>query len=177
MFLHNISVEANFFRYPPFHMSDFSLLQNAGELPDAGNMRFGIIVTEWNRPITDALLKGALDALKACGVSESSISVRRVPGSFELVYGCSRMAQHGYIDAIIALGCVIRGDTPHFDYICSGTTEGLVHLNLEGKIPVINGVLTVNTEEQALERANRMNKGAEFAITAVKMVAYAHSFD
>lgn len=158
-------------------MSDFSLLNHTSELPDASNMRFGIVATEWNNHITDALLHNAIETLKSCGVSESSISVRRVPGSFELVYGCSRMAEHGYIDAIIALGCVIRGDTPHFDYICSGTTEGLVHLNIEGKIPVINGVLTVNNEEQALERANKMNKGAEFAITAVKMVAYAHSFD
>lgn len=158
-------------------MSDFSLLNHTSELPDASNMRFGIVATEWNNHITDVLLHNTIETLKSCGVSESSISVRRVPGSFELVYGCSRMAEHGYIDAIIALGCVIRGDTPHFDYICSGTTEGLVHLNIEGKIPVINGVLTVNSEEQALERANKMNKGAEFAITAVKMVAYAHSFD
>lgn len=158
-------------------MSDFSLLNHISELPDASNMRFGIVATEWNNHITDTLLHNAIETLKSCGVSESSISVRRVPGSFELVYGCSRMAEHGYIDAIIALGCVIRGDTPHFDYICSGTTEGLVHLNIEGKIPVINGVLTVNNEEQALERANKMNKGAEFAITAVKIVAYAHSFD
>lgn len=148
-----------------------------GNLPDASNMRFGIVATEWNNHITDLLLERAIEALKACGVNETSICVRRVPGSFELVYGCSRMAEHGYIDAIIALGCVIRGDTPHFDYICEGTTEGLVHLNLEGKIPVINGVLTVNTPEQAEERAGRMNKGAEFAITAIKMVAYAHSFD
>lgn len=158
-------------------MSTFSLIDNAGQLPDATNMRFGIVVTEWNSHITDALLNGAIKALTAAGVSESSISVRRVPGSFELVYGCSKMAQHGYVDAIIALGCVIKGDTPHFDFISSGTTQGLTQLNVEGKIPVINGVLTVNTEEQALERAGRMNKGGEFAITAIKMVDFLHSFD
>lgn len=158
-------------------MSDFSLLANAGALPDASDRRFGIVVTEWNNHITDRLLEGALEALKQASVSETSITVRRVPGSFELIYGCSKMADHGYIDAIIALGCVIKGDTPHFDYICAGTTQGLVQLNVEGKIPVINGVLTVNTEEQAVERAGRMNKGAEFAITAIKMAEYTHTFD
>lgn len=158
-------------------MSDFSLLKHAGELPDASNMRFGIVVTEWNNHITDALLEGAVKALTDAGVNEQSINIRRVPGSFELVYGCAKMAEHGYIDAIIALGCVIKGDTPHFDYICAGTTQGLVQLNVDGKVPVINGVLTVNTEEQAVERAGRMNKGGEFAITAIKMVDYMHSFD
>lgn len=158
-------------------MSDFSLINNVKELPDASNMRFGIVVTEWNNHITDALLEGAVKALTEAGVSEQSISIRRVPGSFELVYGCSRMAENGYIDAIIALGCVIKGDTPHFDYICAGTTQGLVQLNVEGKIPVINGVLTVLTEEQAIQRAGKMNKGGEFALTAIKMVEYMHSFD
>lgn len=158
-------------------MSDFSLLKNAGNLPDASNMRFGIVVTEWNNHITDALLNGAIEALKAAGVSETSITVRRVPGSFELVYGCSKMGDNGYIDAIIALGCVIKGDTPHFDYICQGTTQGLVDLNVEGKVPVINGVLTVLNEQQAIERATTMNKGGEFAITAIKMVDFVHSFD
>lgn len=158
-------------------MSDFSLINNAGELPDASEMRFGIVVTEWNNHITNRLLEGAIEALKKAGVSESSINVLRVPGSFELVYGCARMADHSYIDAIIALGCVIKGDTPHFDYICAGTTQGLVQLNVEGKTPIINGVLTVNNEEQAVERAGRMNKGGEFAITAIKMAEFKHSFD
>lgn len=158
-------------------MSDFSLINNAGQLPDASNMRFGIIVTEWNNTITDKLLNCAVETLVAAGVSEQSINIKRVPGSFELVYGCSKMAENGYIDAIIALGCVIKGDTPHFDYICAGTTQGLVQLNAEGKIPVINGVLTVLNEQQAIERANTMNKGAEFALTAIKMVEFMHSFD
>lgn len=158
-------------------MSDFSLINSIDALPDASNMRFGIVVTEWNNHITDALLAGAVKALTAAGVSEQSINIRRVPGSFELVYGCAKMAENGYIDAIIALGCVIKGDTPHFDYICAGTTQGLVQLNTEGKIPVINGVLTVLTEEQAVERAGKMNKGGEFALTAIKMVEFMHSFD
>lgn len=158
-------------------MSDFSLINNVKTLPDASNMRFGIVVTEWNNHITDALLNSAIEVLKAAGVNEQSISIRRVPGSFELIYGCAKMAQNGYIDAIIALGCVIKGDTPHFDYICAGTTQGLVQLNVEGKIPVINGVLTVLTEEQAAERAGKMNKGGEFAMTAIKMVDFMHTFD
>lgn len=158
-------------------MSDFSLINSIEKLPDASNMRFGIVVTEWNNHITDALLDGAIKALTSAGVSEQSINIRRVPGSFELVYGCAKMAENPYIDAIIALGCVIKGDTPHFDYICSGTTQGLVQLNTEGKIPVINGVLTVLTEEQAIARAGKMNKGGEFALTAIKMVEFMHSFD
>lgn len=141
-------------------------------------MRFGIVVTEWNKHITDTMLKSALETLVEYGVQENSITIRRVPGSFELIYGCSQLAQHGYIDAIIALGCVIKGDTPHFDYICEGTTEGLVRLNATGKIPVINGILTVNTEEQAIDRAWRtMDKGREFAITAIKMVDFMKSFE
>lgn len=158
-------------------MSDYSLLHHLDTLPDASNMRFGIVVTEWNNEITDALLNDAIATLKAAGVNETSIKVRRVPGSFELVYGCSKMGDDAYIDAIIALGCVIKGDTPHFDYICAGTTQGLVQLNVEGKLPVINGVLTVLTKEQAEERAFKMKKGAEFALTAIKMVDYVHSFD
>ena len=160
-------------------MSTFSLLENNSDnVPDASSMRFGIVVTEWNKHITDTMLKSALETLVEYGVQENSITIRRVPGSFELIYGCSQLAQHGYIDAIIALGCVIKGDTPHFDYICEGTTEGLVRLNATGKIPVINGILTVNTEEQAIDRAWRtMDKGREFAITAIKMVDFMKSFE
>jgi 6,7-dimethyl-8-ribityllumazine synthase len=160
-------------------MSTFSFLENNSDnVPDASSMRFGIVVTEWNKHITDTMLKSALETLVEYGVQENSITIRRVPGSFELIYGCSQLAQHGYIDAIIALGCVIKGDTPHFDYICEGTTEGLVRLNATGKIPVINGILTVNTEEQAIDRAWRtMDKGREFAITAIKMVDFMKSFE
>lgn len=161
-------------------MSTFSFLeqQNSNDIPDASFMRFGIIVTEWNRHITETMLKSTIDTLLQQGVSETNITIRRVPGSFELIYGCSQFAQYGYIDAIIALGCVIKGDTPHFDYICKGTTEGLVMLNATGKIPVINGVLTVNTEMQAFERAgSSMDKGREFAITAIKMVDFMKSFE
>ena len=141
---------------------------------DTSEMRIGIVVSEWNSHITDDLLNAAVETLLAEGVQESNISVRRVPGSFELIHGCSQLAHFGFVDAIIALGCVVRGDTPHFDYICMGATMGLTELNREGKVPVINGILTTNTMEQALERTQGSlgNKGREFAISAIKMVDY-----
>ena len=144
-------------------------------VPDATDMRFGIVVAEWNNEITETLLHGALDTLQAHNVQESSITVMRVPGSFELIYGCAELSRHGLVDAIIAIGCVVRGDTPHFDYICQGVTQELARQNTEGKVPVIYGVLTVNTMEQARERAGGSlgNKGEEFAITAIRMVDFA----
>lgn len=153
-------------------MSTYSYAQsNVTAKPDATDMRIGLVVAEWNDDITNRLMDHAIEELLADGVAEQNITVRRVPGSFELVFGCSQMMRHGYVDAIIAIGCVIRGDTPHFDYICEGTTQGLTELNLRGDIPVINGLLTVNTPAQAEERAE--TKGQEFALTALKMVDYA----
>lgn len=146
-----------------------------GPVPDASEMRFGIIVTEWNRHITDRLLQGAADELKARGVAESNITIKRVPGSFELIYAAAQLAKFGHVNGIIIIGCVIRGDTPHFDYICQGVTQGIAALNAQGDIPVIFGLLTVNNHEQAEERAGGRlgNKGQEFALTAIKMVDYA----
>lgn len=154
-----------------FNLSDYDF----NSIPDAGGMRFGIVVSEWNNQITGELLKGAVKMLKEYGAKEENISVRMVPGSFELIYGCAQLAKSGFVDAIIAIGCVVRGDTPHFDYICAGTTQGLAELNTNGSIPIIYGVLTTNTPEQAEERAGGKlgNKGEEFAITAIKMVDYA----
>ena len=105
------------------------------------------------------------------GVREESIIVKPVPGSFELIYGAARFVSSGLVDVVIAIGCVIRGDTPHFDYICQGVTQGLADLNREGKIPVIYGLLTCNTLEQAEQRSGGMlgNKGDECAVTAIKM--------
>jgi len=154
-----------------------SFLHNLSEydissVPDATGMRVGIVVSEWNDKITGALLEGACQTLIKHGVREEDIKVKPVPGSFELVYGASRLVNSGLVDAVIAIGCVIKGDTPHFDYICQGTTQGLADLNKEGKIPVIYGLLTCNTLEQAQERSGGMlgNKGDECAITAIKMV-------
>lgn len=144
-------------------------------VPDASEMRFGIIVTEWNNHITDKLLDGAVTELQKRGVAESNITVKRVPGSFELIYAAQQLAKFGHVNGIIIIGCVIRGDTPHFDYICQGVTQGIAELNAKGDIPVVFGLLTVNTPEQAEERAGGKlgNKGEEFALTAIKMVDYA----
>lgn len=141
-------------------------------------MRIGIVVTEWNNHITDRLLEGAISQLTACGVEEKNITVKRVPGSFELVFASAQLAKFGHVNAVIAIGCVIRGDTPHFDYICEGVTQGITQLNATGSIPVVFGLITTNTEEQAKERAGGRlgNKGEEFALTAIKMVDYAWEF-
>ncbi|MBR6340109.1 MAG: 6,7-dimethyl-8-ribityllumazine synthase [Alloprevotella sp.] len=145
------------------------------DLPDASEMRFGIVVAEWNQHITGTLLEGALRILRQAGAGEHAVTVMHVPGSFELIYGAAELARHGLVDAIITIGCVIRGDTPHFDYICQGVTQEIARQNTEGKIPVIFGLLTTNTEQQALDRAGGTlgNKGEEFAATAIKMVDYA----
>ncbi len=150
------------------NLSDY----NVHSVPDATGMRVGIVVSEWNEKITGALLDGACKTLVKHGVREESINIKTVPGSFELVYGAARFVSSGLVDVVIAIGCVIRGDTPHFDYICQGVTQGLADLNKEGKIPVIYGLLTCNTLEQAQERCGGMlgNKGDECAITAIKMV-------
>ena len=150
------------------NLSDY----NVHSVPDATGMRVGIVVSEWNEKITGALLDGACKILMKHGVREESINIKTVPGSFELVYGAARFVSSGLVDVVIAIGCVIRGDTPHFDYICQGVTQGLADLNKEGKIPVIYGLLTCNTLEQAQERCGGMlgNKGDECAVTAIKMV-------
>ncbi len=159
-------------------MSAYEYLKNNTiTIPDAHKMRLGIVVCEWNNNITDVLLEGAINTLKSNGIDETNILVKRVPGSFELIYGCSQMLKQSPVDAVIAIGCVIKGDTPHFDYICSATTQGLTTLNTLYDKPVIFGVLTVNTLEQALERTggNLGNKGNEFAVTAIKMIDYTWS--
>lgn len=150
------------------NLSDYDI----HSVPDATGMRVGIVVSEWNDKITGALLDGACQTLIKHGVREEDIKIKPVPGSFELVYGASRLVNSGLVDVVIAIGCVIRGDTPHFEYICQGTTQGLADLNREGKIPVIYGLLTCNTLEQAQERCGGMlgNKGDECAVTAIKMV-------
>ncbi|MBR4757820.1 MAG: 6,7-dimethyl-8-ribityllumazine synthase [Bacteroidaceae bacterium] len=143
-------------------------------VPSAQGMRFGIVVSEWNREITGNLLQGAYDTLVKQGAREEDITVLTVPGSFELVYGAARMVRSERFDAVIAIGCVIRGDTPHFDYICQGTTQGLADINREGRVTVVYGLLTCNDMEQAEARSGGMlgNKGDECAITAIKMVDY-----
>lgn len=147
-------------------------------VPSAQGMKFGIVVSEWNNKITGELLQGACDTLMRHGVAEEDINVLTVPGSFELIFGSSQFVKSNKVDAVIAIGCVIRGDTPHFDYICQGTTQGLAELNIKGDVPVIYGLLTCNTLEQAEARCGGVlgNKGDECAITAIKMVAYKRKF-
>ena len=143
------------------------------KIPDASNMCFGIVVAEWNQEITGALLQGAVSTLQKHGALEENIHIKTVPGSFELIYGASQMVKKD-VDAVIAIGCVIRGDTPHFDYICEGTTYGLSRLNATQDKPVVYGLITTNTMEQAVERCGGKhgNKGDECAITAIKMIDF-----
>lgn len=154
-----------------FHnLSDYDFTK----VPDASEMTFGIVVSEWNDKVTGALLEGAIDTLQKHGAKEDNIDVRTVPGSFELIYGASKMLKSGRYDAILAFGCVVRGDTPHFDYICQGTTQGLSHLNTLAQTPVVYGLLTCDTMQQALDRCGGVlgNKGCECAVTAIKMVRF-----
>ncbi len=137
-------------------------------------MCFGIVVSEWNREVTNALLEGAVGTLEKHGALPENIHVKTVPGSFELVYGAHQMTLNGGYDAIIILGSVIRGETPHFDYICQGVTYGIATLNSKSEIPVVYGLLTTDTLEQAKERAGGKlgNKGDECAIVAIKMAKF-----
>lgn len=142
-----------------------------GTIPSAAGMKFGIVVSEWNEKVTYALRDGAVNTLIKNGAFQNDISVVTVPGSFELTLGAQLLAQKN-VDAVICLGCVIQGETPHFDYICQGVSYGITELNLKFNIPVIFGVLTTNTLQQAEDRAGGKhgNKGDEAAITAIKMV-------
>ena len=132
------------------------------------------MVADWNDRYTYAMADAAIETLKTHGALQDDIVVKHVPGSFELIYGAAWMLENVDVDAVIAIGCVIRGDTPHFDYICQGTTQGLAELNLKAEVPVIYGLLTCNTPEQAEERCGGRlgNKGTECAITAIKMADF-----
>lgn len=146
---------------------------NPNTVPSAKTMRFGIVVSDWNNEITWALLKGAVDTLKKHGTIEQNIVVKHVPGSFELPLGGQFIAEYDDVDAVICLGCVIQGETPHFTYVCQGVSHGISSLSLEYNIPFIFGVLTTDTLQQAIDRAGGKhgNKGDEAAITAIKMAA------
>lgn len=144
---------------------------NKDALPLPDGLRVGIVVSEWNDHITENLYKGAHDTLLDVGVEPKNILRLNVPGSFELVYGARWMANHDNMGAVIVLGSVIRGETPHFDYVCSAVAQGVKDLNLQLDIPVIFGLLTDDTEQQALDRSGGKhgNKGVECAVAAVKM--------
>lgn len=143
------------------------------KLPYTKELRFGIVVSEWNPEITENLFQGAYDTLLECGVPASHILRWNVPGSFELPYGCRKMADNQPVDAVIAIGSVIQGETKHFDFVCQATSSGIMQLNLQLNIPVIFCVLTDNTMEQARDRSGGRhgNKGVEAAIAAIQMTA------
>lgn len=150
------------------NLSDFS----TQGLDAASQYKYGFVVSEWNEEVTESLYSGALQTLKSLGVPKENIERVNVPGSFELSLGAQKMAQRDDLDAVICLGCVIRGETPHFDFICDAVAHGITNVGLKYDKPVIFGVLTTNDSKQAMERAGGKhgNKGDEAAITAVKML-------
>jgi 6,7-dimethyl-8-ribityllumazine synthase len=135
---------------------------------------FAIVVAEWNETITESLYDGALTSLRSHGVKPENIIRKNVPGSFELSLGALWMAEQKNVDAVICLGCVIKGDTPHFDYICQAVSYGITQAGLKTRKPVIFGVITTLDQQQALDRAGGKfgNKGEEAALTAIKMLNF-----
>lgn len=148
-------------------LSDFSHLKVAS----AKNFTFGIVVAQWNAIVTEALLKGAYHSLVEKGASEDNIKVIEVPGSFELTSGADMLLQNESIDVVICLGCVIQGETRHFDFICDAVANGVTNVSIKHNKPVIFGVLTTDNQQQAEDRAGGKhgNKGEEAAITAIQM--------
>jgi 6,7-dimethyl-8-ribityllumazine synthase len=140
----------------------------------AGGLRFGLVVSRFNSFICDRLVEGAVDALVRHGADAGQIDIAKVPGAFELPLAAQRMAQSGRYDALICLGAVIRGSTPHFDYVAAEVSKGLASVGLASGLPVAFGVLTTDTIEQAIERAGTKagNKGFEAAVTAIEMVNF-----
>jgi 6,7-dimethyl-8-ribityllumazine synthase len=140
---------------------------------DAKGMKFGIVVSRFNELLTGRLIEGAIDCLVRHGADETAITVVKVPGAFELPYAAARMTKTTDYDAIICLGAVIRGQTPHFDFIASEVSKSIANLSLQQNIPVIYGLITADTLEQAIERAGTKagNRGFNSALTAIEMVA------
>lgn len=141
------------------------------KIPNAKELRFGIVVSEWNPAITEGLYTGAEKALLDCGVLKQDVIRWNVPGSFELTFGSKKMMKSEKVDAVIAIGSVIQGETKHFDFVCQATAQGIKDLNVLYDVPVIFCVLTDNTLQQAIDRSGGKhgNKGTEAAIAAIKM--------
>lgn len=140
-------------------------------IPNAKDFRFGIVVSDWNAGITNGLYNGAEAALLDCGALAANIIRWNVPGSFELIYGAKRMIDTQDVDCVIVIGCVIKGETMHFEFVCDGVTQGIKELNLTGDIPVIFCLLTDNNQQQSIDRSGGKhgNKGTEAAIAAIQM--------
>ena len=149
-----------------FSLEKYNILDNS-------NLKIGIVVSEWNSDITNNLLTGAVKELMSNGITKKNIFVNWVPGSFELIYGCKQILKKNF-DAIIAIGCVIKGDTDHYEYICSSVSNGIMQLNIESNTPVIFCVLTDHNKGQSTERSGGKhgNKGSEAAIAAIKMASF-----
>jgi 6,7-dimethyl-8-ribityllumazine synthase len=147
-------------------------------VPDAKPFKFGIVYSEWNGSVTTNLRDGAIKTLLSHGAIEDNILVRAVPGSYELTLGAQYFAEFTNVDAVICLGCVIQGETRHFDFICSAVAQGITDLNIKYNKPFIFGVLTPDNQEQATDRAGGKhgNKGDEAAVTAIKMLGLKRSF-
>lgn len=154
--------------------SNIHNLPNSFNASIDGDIRIAVIQAEWNGHITDRLTEGCLKALAAHGVEGDMVDVFKVPGAVELTFAASAVIETGAFDAVIVFGCVVRGDTPHFDYVCQSVTQGITHLNAECDVPVIFGVLTVENEQQALERVGGCHghKGEEAAEAALKMYQF-----
>lgn len=152
---------------------DETLLPSADVL---ARQRYAIIVADWNKEITYALAQGAIDTLLKHGVKNNHISITHVPGTVELTFAAQRVISVKQPDAVIVIGCVIQGDTPHFDYVCQSVTQGVTILNTKGQVPVVFSVLTTLNKQQALDRAGGKlgNKGVEGAITAIQMANIHH---
>ena len=150
------------------NLSDYQ----SSDILDVKGSRIGIVTSKWNAEITSALNKGALDTLLHHGIMAADIHSYEVPGSFELPLGAQWLLEEKEVDAVLCLGCVIQGETRHFDFICDGVANGIMNLNLKFSKPVIFGVLTTENQEQALDRAGGKhgNKGTEAAITALSML-------
>ena len=147
---------------------------DSSQLPSAdvlGRQRYAIVVADWNSEITYAMAQGAIDTLAKHGVEEDNIDVIHVPGAVELTFGAARVMKEERVNAVIVIGCVIQGDTPHFAYVCQSVTQGVATLNAQGKVPVIFSVLTTLNKQQALDRCGGKlgNKGIEGAYTAIRM--------
>jgi 6,7-dimethyl-8-ribityllumazine synthase len=152
-------------------------LLKSGTVKTGANLsrkRIAIVVADWNEDVTGSLYQSASDTLRAHGVKKEHIIRKNVPGSFELTLGALWMAEQKNIDAVICLGCVIQGDTPHFDYICQAVAYGITEVSLKTKKPIIFGVLTTLNKKQALERSGGKlgNKGEEAALTAIQMLSF-----
>jgi len=145
---------------------------NPRSLPSAKDMRIGIVVADWNNEITGALCDGAVNLLRSQGIKNDNLIIKKVPGSFELPSGAQYLLENQQPDSVIVLGCVIQGETRHFDFICHGVTQGVMELSIQYKKPVIFGLLTTDNQQQALDRAGGKhgNKGVEAAVTALKMI-------